>query len=56
MLTVEKENTKLLYCWGGNISKFDTGRLKKMNKKQVMLWESHWTVFQILREKTLYQK
>ena len=35
-------------CWGGNISKFDRGRLEKVKKKkkreQVMLWECHWTV------------
>ena len=34
-------------CWGGNISKFDRGRLEKIvtkKKKQVMLWECHWTV------------
>ena len=27
-------------CWGGNISKLDRGRLEKIVKKQVMLWES----------------
>ena len=35
-------------CWGGNISKFDRGRLEKIiykkKNQQVMLWESHWTV------------
>ena len=32
-------------CWGGNISKFDRGRLEKIvQKKQVVLWECHWTV------------
>ena len=36
-------------CWGGNISNFDRRRLekivkKKEEKKQVMLWECHWTV------------
>ena len=30
-------------CWGGNISKYDRGRLEKTVKKQVMLWECHWT-------------
>ena len=37
-------------CWGGNISKLDTGRLEKIVKKeekQVMLWESHWTVLRL---------
>ena len=31
-------------CLGGNISKFDRGRLEKIVKKQVTLWECHWTV------------
>ena len=31
-------------CWGGKISNFDRGRLEKTVKKQVMLWECHWTV------------
>ena len=32
-------------CWGGNISKLDSGRLEKIVKKrQVMVLESHWTV------------
>ena len=31
-------------CWGGNISKLDRGRLEKIVKKQVMLWECHWTI------------
>ena len=33
-------------CWGGNISKFDRGRLEKIvkKKKQVILLECHWTV------------
>ena len=40
-------------CWGtgGNISKLDRGRLektvKKRKEKQVMLWESHWTVLRL---------
>ena len=36
-------------CWGGNISKLDRGRLEKIvkKKKQVMLWESHWTVLRL---------
>jgi len=34
-------------CWGGNISKLDRGRLEKIVKKQVMLWESHWTVLRL---------
>jgi len=34
-------------CWGGNISKLDRGRLENMVKKQVMLWESHWTVLRL---------
>ena len=35
--------------WGGNISKLDRGRLEKnvKKKKQVMLWESHWTVLRL---------
>ena len=47
-------------CWGESISKLDRGRLqkivKKSKKKQVMLWESHWTVFKTLHEKRLYRK
>ena len=42
-------------CWGpgGNISKFDRGRWEKIvKKKQIMLWESHWT----LHEKRVYRK
>ena len=32
-------------CWGGDISKFDRGRLEKIvQKKQVVLWECHWTI------------
>ena len=42
-------------CWGGNISKLDRGRWEKIIKKQVMLWESHWTVLR-LHEKRLYRK
>ena len=34
-------------CWGENISKLDRGRLEKIVKKQVMLWESHWTVLRL---------
>ena len=35
-------------CWGGTISKLDRGRLEKIvKKKQVMLWESHWTVLRL---------
>ena len=35
-------------CWGGNISKLDRGRLEKIvKKKQVMLWESHWTILRL---------
>ena len=34
-------------CWGGNISKLDRRRLEKIVKKQVMLWESHWTVLRL---------
>ena len=36
-------------CWGGNISKLDRGRLDIKLKffKQVMLWESHWTVLRL---------
>ena len=35
-------------CWGGNISNLDRGRLEKIvKKKQVMLWESHWTVLRL---------
>ena len=35
-------------CWGGNISKSDGGRLEKIVKrKQVMSWESHWTVLRL---------
>ena len=34
-------------CWGGNISKLDRGRLEKIVKKQIMLWESHWTVLRL---------
>ena len=34
-------------CWDGSISKLDRGRLKKIVKKQVMLWESHWTVLRL---------
>ena len=35
-------------CWGGNILKLDRGRLEKsVKKKQVMLWESHWTVLRL---------
>ena len=36
-------------CWGGNISKLDRGRLDLKLKffKQVMLWESHWTVLRL---------
>jgi len=35
-------------CWGGNISKLDRGRLEKIIfKKQVMLWESHWTILRL---------
>ena len=34
-------------CWGGNISILDGGRLEKIVKKQVMLWESHWTVLRL---------
>ena len=35
--------------WGGNISKLDRGKLEKIVKKQkqVMLWESHWTVLRL---------
>ena len=33
--------------WGGNISKLDRGRLEKIVKKQVMLWESHWTILRL---------
>ena len=44
-------------CWGGNVSKLDRGRLRKdCKKKQVMLWESHWTVFKTLHEKRLSRK
>ena len=33
-------------CWVGNISKFDRGRSEWIvKKKQVMLWECHWSVF-----------
>ena len=48
-------------CWGGNISILDRGRLekivvkKKQKKKQVMMWESLWTVLR-LHEKRLYRK
>ena len=39
-------------CWGGNISKWDRGRLEKIvKKKQVMLWESHWTVLRLYTKK-----
>ena len=31
-------------CWGGNISNLDRERLEKIVKKQVMLWECHWTI------------
>ena len=35
-------------CWGRNISKLDRGRLEKIIlKKQVMLWESHWTILRL---------
>ena len=36
-------------CWGGNISKLGRGRLEKIvkKKKQVILWESHWTVLKL---------
>ena len=40
-------------CWGGNISKLDRGKLEKIvkkrkeKKKQVMLWESQWTVLRV---------
>ena len=34
-------------CWGGNILKLDRGNLEKIVKKQVMLWESHWTVLRL---------
>ena len=39
-------------CWGENISKLDRGRLekivkKKRKKKQVLLWENHWTVLRL---------
>ena len=34
-------------CWCGNISKLDKGRLKKIVKKAVMLWESHSTVLRL---------
>ena len=34
-------------CWGGNISKLDRGRLEKIVKKQVMLWESQWLVLRL---------
>ena len=34
-------------CWGGNISKFDRGKLEKIVKQQVMLWESRWTVLRL---------
>ena len=33
--------------WGGNISKFDRKNFEKIVKKQVMLWESHWTVLRL---------
>ena len=42
-------------CWGGNISKFGRGRLEKIVKKQVMLWECHWTVLRHY-EKRLFKK
>ena len=41
--------------WGGNISKLDRGRLEKIVKKQVMLWES-LDSFKTLHEKRLYRK
>ena len=36
-------------CWGGNISKLDRRRLEKIvkKKKQIMLWESHWTILRL---------
>ena len=44
-------------CFGGNISKFDRGRLEKIagKKKQVKLWECHWTVLRHY-EKRLFKK
>ena len=44
-------------CWGGNISQFDRGRLEKiLKKKQVMLWECHWTVLRHSMKKRLFKK
>ena len=47
-------------CWGGNISKLDRGRLEKIvkkarKKKQVILWESHWTVLRLYTIRKLMQ-
>ena len=42
-------------CWDGNISKLDRGRLEKIvlkKKRQVMLWESHWTFSNMKRDST----
>ena len=43
-------------CWGGNISKLDRGRLEKIVKKQVILWESHWTVLRLYTKRYSTQK
>ena len=44
-------------CWDGNISKFDRGWLEKIvRKKQVMLWECHWTVSRQSMKKRLFKK
>ena len=44
-------------CWGGNISQFDRGRLEKiLKKKQVMLWECHWTVLRHSLKNNLKKK
>ena len=36
-------------CWGGNLSKLDRGGVERIVKKikQVMLWESHWTILRL---------
>ena len=43
-------------CWGGNISKFDRGRLKKMIKQAGHVVEKPLDGFKILHEKRLYRK
>ena len=43
-------------CWGGNISKFDRGRLKKMVKQAGHVVEKPLDGFKILHEKRLYRK